>query len=199
MYRYDVFVSYKREPSDNQLITPWLHKVLGRIEYWLRQELGGRRVDIFIDTRSIEAGDVWPDTIREALLTARCLLPIWSPEYFHSAWCTAEWRSFLSRERLITGRGHAACKLIVPIKFHDGEWFPPEAARVQQFDLRRFAATTEGFWETRRADELDQVLIRDVAPSLARAVRQAPPFEPDWPVDLDDPMAPPTHVEMARL
>jgi hypothetical protein len=199
MYKYDVFVSYKREPSDNQLVTPWLYKVLGRIEYWLRQELGGRSVDVFLDMKSIEAGDDWPEAIREALLSARCLLPIWSPEYFHSAWCMAEWRSFLSRERLIADRGQAACKLIIPIKFHDGEWFPPDAARVQQFDLSRFAATTDGFWETRRADELDQVLINQVAPVLAKAVRQAPPFEAGWPVDLGDPLVPPTDVEMVRL
>ena len=199
MYQYDVFVSYKREPSDNQLITPWLCKVLARIEYWLRQELGGTGVDVFIDTKSIEAGDAWPETIREALLTARCLLPIWSPEYFHSAWCVAEWRSFLMRERRITERGQGTSKLIVPIKVHDGDWFPPEAARVQQFDLSRFAATTEAFWETRRADELDQLLIREVAPVLARAVREAPAFEADWPVDLGAPSAPPTDVEMIRL
>lgn len=199
MYQYDLFVSYKREPSDRPLITPWLRKVLDRIEYWLRQELGGRGSGIFIDTDGIEAGDDWPDSIREALLTARCLLPIWSPEYFHSNWCMAEWRSFLSREKLVTARGGSACKLIIPITFHDGKWFPPEAARIQQFDLSRFAATTDGFWETRRADELDQLLMTQVAPAIARAVHRAPPFEPDWPVDLGHPMMPPADVEMIRL
>lgn len=199
MYKYDLFVSYKREPLDNQLITPWLRKVLDRIEYWLRQELGGRSVDLFIDTKSVEAGDDWPDLIRKALLTARCLMPIWSPEYFHSPWCVAEWRSFLSREKLIAERGLQACKLIVPIKFHDGKWFPPEAARIQQFDLSKFAATTDGFWETRRADELDQMLMTQVAPILAEAVRQAPPFEASWPVELGNPVLPPNGVEMIRL
>jgi hypothetical protein len=199
MYKYDLFVSYKREPGDNQLITPWLDKVLARVEYWVRQELGGRQVGVFIDTKSIEAGDDWPDTIRQALLTARCLLAIWSPEYFHSTWCVAEWRSFLSREKLLSERGQPACKLIVPITFHDGNWFPDEAKRIQQFDLSRFAATTEGFWGTSRADELDQILMTDVAPTLAKAVSQAPPFEVSWPVDLGDPTLPPSDVEMIRL
>ena len=199
MYRYDLFVSYKREPKDSQLITPWLSKVLARIEYWLRQELGGRNVGLFVDMKNLEAGDAWPDAIREALVSSACLLPIWSPEYFQSASCVAEWRSFLSREKLITDRGQAASKLIVPIKFHDGKWFPPEAARVQQFDLSRFAATTDGFWETRRADELDQMLMRQVAPVLAEAVRGAPPFEPGWPVELGAPRQSPSDVELIRL
>ena len=61
MYKYDLFVSYKREPRfHNQLITPWLRKGLDRIEYWLRQELGGRSVVLPIDTKSVEAGDDWP-------------------------------------------------------------------------------------------------------------------------------------------
>jgi TIR domain len=201
MYRYDFFVSHKREPRDSQLITPWLSKVLERIEYWVRQDLGGRSVGLFIDTKNIEAGDAWPDTIRDALLSSACLLPIWSHEYFHSTWCVAEWRSFRSRERLIADREKSACKLIVPIKFHDGQWFPPEAARVQQFDLSRYAATTIGFWDTKRADELDQLLMTEVAPVLAEAVRNAPPFESDWPVDLPDhhPPPPPSDVKMVRL
>ena len=41
MYRYDLFVSYKREPSGKRLVTPWLREVLNRIEYWVGQDMGG--------------------------------------------------------------------------------------------------------------------------------------------------------------
>lgn len=198
MYRYDVFVSYKREPSEKRLVTPWLRKVLDRIEYWLRQELGGEGPRIFFDEDSIEVGDDWPEEIRAALLTAKCLLPIWSPEYFRSTWCIAEWKSFLTREKLLAARGRACSRLIVPIKFHDGHWFPPEAARVQQLDLSRYTATTDAFWESQRADELDQLIIK-FAPMLAGAVAKAPPYEGNWPLDLGDPEPPPTGVEMVRL
>jgi TIR domain len=196
-YRYDIFVSYKREPTQRQLVTPWLREVLMRIEYWLRQEMGGRRVDVFFDEESIEVGDKWPDEIREALLTAKCLLPVWSPEYFHSKWCVAEWRSFLAREKLITDSGKV-CRLIVPIKFHDGRWFPAEAQRVQQLDLSRYTATTQAFWSSRRADELDQEIMR-FAPALARVVSAAPPYEMGWPIDPGEPNNPPSGVGMPRL
>ena len=198
MYRYDVFVSYKREPSNKRLVTPWLQQVLDRVEYWLRQELGGERVGIFFDEESIEVGDNWPDEIRDALLSSKCLLPVWSPEYFRSTWCVAEWRSFLRREKLISDRGQTTYRLIVPIKFHDGHWFPAEAQRVQQLDLSSYTATTQAFWTSQRADELDQRIKRFV-PNLARVVSEAPPYEAGWPVDFGEPAHPPTSIGMARL
>src|SRR5271154_2608102 len=198
MYRYDVFVSYKREPVNKRLVTPWLQEVLNRVEYWLRQEMGGQPVTVFFDDESIEVGDEWPAEIRDALLSAKCLLPVWSPEYFQSPWCMAEWRSFLQREQLISESGRSPCRLIAPIRFHDGFWFPEEAKRIKQLDLSQYTATTSAFWSTKRADELDQI-IKKFAPSLARVVSQAPPYEAGWPVDLAEAASPPSGTEMIRL
>jgi TIR domain len=198
MYRYDLFVSYKREPRDKQLVTPWLREVLNRIEYWVRQEMGGGPVSIFFDEQSIEVGDDWPDELRDALQSAKCLLPVWSPEYFHSAWCVAEWKSFLLREKMMRERDDQQRRLIIPIRFHDGAWFPEEAKRVKQLDLSPYTATTRAFWESKRADELDQV-IKDFAPTIATTVAKAPPYEKGWPVDLSVPGHPPKFVEMARI
>jgi len=198
MYRYDLFVSYKREPSAKRLVTPWLREVLNRIEYWVGQDMGGVPIEVFFDEDSIEVGSNWPDEIRTALLTAKCLLPIWSPEYFHSSWCMAEWKSFLRRERQIAGTDGSGCRLIFPIKFHDGVWFPEEARQVQQLDLSMYTGTTPAFWATQRADELDQ-LIKRSAPNLARLISSAPPYETAWPVDMAEPKRPPEGVGMARL
>jgi TIR domain len=198
MYRYDVFVSYKREPREKKLVTPWLREVLDRIEFWLRQELGGQGVEIFFDEDSIEVGNDWPDDIRDALMSARCLLPVWSPEYFNSNWCVAEWKSFLSRERLLAERGVKPSRLIAPIKVHDGHWFPPDAARVKQLDLSSYTATTRAFWKTKRADELDQEIIK-FAPSLARIVSKAPPYETNWPIEMGEPTPQPKGTGMMRL
>jgi hypothetical protein len=198
MYEFDLFVSYKREPPDQQLVTPWLREVLKRVTYWAGQNMNGKRPRVFFDEQSIEVGDAWPDEIKAALLSAKCLLPIWSPEYFQSAWCLAEWKSFLEREKLFMGRRHGACRLIIPIKIHDGKWFPQEAQRLTPLDLSRYAATTEAFWKTVRADELDQVLM-DFAIKVAEFVRDAPDHEDGWPVDLPAPGGPPEDVEMVRL
>lgn len=194
MYKYDIFVSYKREPPKKQLITPWLIEVLDRIEYWLRQELGGRHIEVFFDQTSIGVGDEWPDKIRQALLSSRCLLAVWSPEYFRSSWCVSEWKSFLARENIYGTKK----RLIVPICFHDGIWFPDEARKVQQLDLAPYAGTTRAFWVSPRADELDQKL-QQFAPILARAVAEAPEHKPDWPIEMPEALGTPRDVKMSKL
>lgn len=197
-YQYDVFVSYPREAYARKLISPWLRGVIDRIEYWLRQELEGREPRVFLDEVSIEVGSHWPSLLEEALRTTRCLLPIWSPAYFQSPWCRAEWQSFLAREQTL---GRETGSLIVPIRFHDGEWFPEEAQAVQQLDVSALTATTKAFWKTKRADELDQ-LLRGFAWDLARAVKSAPAFDPSWPVITPGPgdiPAPPKARAMRRL
>jgi len=197
-YEYDLFVSYKREPPSRRLYTPWLVGVLERVEHFLCQELGGRDVRIFFDASSIEVGRRWPREIRSALLRSRCLLAIWTPEYFRSPWCTAEWRSFLSREDVVRSSG-SECQLILPLAVHDGRWYPPEAQEVQQFDLSRYYATTAAFWRSARADELDQKILHELVPNLARAIERAPAYAPNWPVVEPPPSASPEGTEMIRL
>jgi hypothetical protein len=176
-YAYDVFVSYRREPKGEELLTPWIREVVKRVRLWLGMSLGGVEARVFLDTDALKAGTAWPAGLQNAIRTSRCLLAIWSPAYFRSPWCLAEWQSFLARERLV---GPAA-SLVVPIVVHDGAWFPSEARRVMMLDLCDYAATTAAFWETRRADELD-ILLRKFAESLADVVRSAPPYRSRWPV-----------------
>lgn len=199
MYRYDVFVSYKREPTDRHLVTPWLKAVLARTEFWLKQELGGREISVFFDEDSIDVGTKWPDEIRDALLASRCLLAIWSPEYFHSAWCMAEWRSFVARENMVAADSGASCVLIFPVKFHDGRWYPQEARETQQFDLSDYAATTSAFWQSQRADDLDRLIRKRLAPALARSVADAPDHKDGWPVEVHNGTNAPTNVGMVKL
>jgi hypothetical protein len=199
MYQYDIFVSYKREPIEKRLVTPWLRDVLDRIEFWLRQELGGRQIRTFFDEDSIDVGTNWPNEIRDALVRARCLLAIWSPEYFQSAWCRSEWKSFLAREKRIADHDGGNCSLVFPIKLHDGLWFPREAQETQQLDLSAYAATTRAFWQSQRADELDQIIRKRLAPALAKVVAEAPDYEDDWPIETDTPLPAPAQVEMIRL
>jgi hypothetical protein len=199
MYEYDLFVSYKRESPQRQLYTPWLIAVLQRVEYYLCQELGGRDVSIFFDAASIDVGRRWPQRLRTALQRSRCLLAIWTPEYFRSGWCTAEWRSFLERERLLREQTGADAELILPVAVHDGRWYPAQAQEVQQFDLSRFFATTPAFWVSARADELDQKIQNELVPAMARAIERSPPFQPGWPLAEPSPSDPPEGTEMIRL
>jgi hypothetical protein len=189
-YDYDVFFSYRR----HELVLEWMIQVVHRLKFWLTHELGGQESRIFFDQGSIEVGDRWPEKLRVALQSSKCLVSIWSPSYFQSHWCVSEWQSFLARERKL---GLGPQGLIAPVRFHDGEYFPEEAANVQWADFANYTATTPAFWQSQRAVEFEEVLKR-FASSVAGLVRRAPPFQPDWPVVEACPMKPPI-VPLRRL
>lgn len=139
-YQYDVFFSYRRDP----LIQDWIMEVVTRLRFRLTQDLGGDQARIFWD-RDIEVGDIWPEKLRDAVQKSKCLVPVWSPSYFQSAWCLSEWQSFLAREK----RFAVSPRLIAPVKYHDGEHFPEEARRVQWDDFSPYTATVRSFWDRR--------------------------------------------------
>ena len=199
MYDYDLFVSYRREgPGKKRLSTPWLRQVVPRIEHYLSMELPDREPRIFFDVESLEVGDRWPQSIRDALLRSKCLMPIWTPPYFRSQWCMAEWKSFLAREETVKNEAGHKCRLILPIAAQDGIHYPPEAQDTQQFDLRDYYATTKAFWRTPRADQLDQEIGR-LAHKIAKAIQEAPEYREGWPITTPPPMPATRGMEMLRL
>jgi len=188
-YTYDAFISYRHEPDDRILLKPWIVEVVKRLDRWLGNGLGGRRARLFFDTDSVHVADRWPDRLREAIRTSRCLVPFLTPEYFQSPWCCLEWDSFVRRGRLAPSAG----RLIAPLTLHDGASFPPEARAIQTLDVRRLVGTTPAFWNTGRADELDQLLIA-FGDDLAEVVKRAPPYRSDWPIAKKRTIAPPRNV-----
>jgi hypothetical protein len=192
-YVYDIFVSYKREPEDRPLVTPWIQGVLDRVEHWVTQELGGRKVNMFFDRKNIKSGVQWKKELGKGLLRSKCMLAILSSEYFQSSWCLAEWRTFLARQQITES------PLIVPIKYTEEDWFPEEAQDIEWLDLADLTGTTEAFWKTERADKLDQKL-KEFAPALANIIEAAPSFQADWPIREPEPPPPPRRfLPMSRL
>jgi TIR domain len=189
-YRYDVFFSYKRR--DLSLV--WTRQVWRRIEFWLTEELGGRKAEMFVDEECIESGDRWPEKLKEAVAVSRCMVCIWAPSYFQSGWCVSEWQSFRKREKILGLKSHG---LIAPLRFHDGEHFPEEARSVQWMDVAPYAITLPSFWETTKVVDLEEKLKPFVA-AVANIVRQAPPFRQDWPIVEYD-ASPVPHIALGRL
>lgn len=173
-YLYDVFLSYKR----HELTLGWTRIVLPRLQFWLSQELGGREARIFVDETCIEVGEQWPIALQHALRHSRCMVGVWLPSYFQSAWCVSEWRSFRTREEML---GPGASPLIAPMRFHDGEHFPQEARETQWLDVAPYACTLPGFWNTTKAMEFEDNL-KVFAGRVATMVNTAPAFRPDWPL-----------------
>jgi hypothetical protein len=116
--------------------------------------------------------------------TSRCMVAVWSPDYFQSPWCVSKLRSFRQREMLARVERGA---LIAPIRYHDGQWFPQEAAEIPPFDLSQYTYTLESFWKTERAVELEERL-KTFSRQLATVIERAPAYDAQWPVVEDRPL-----------
>lgn len=187
-YLYDVFVSYGRSGAGN--VRSWVqnhfHPLLVNC---LADEMP---VDprIFLDLEQ-DFGGYWPAAIANALRCSRIMVPVWSPKYFTSRWCLAEWRTMMARERVLgLASERQPLGLIYPVIFSDSENFPDEARYRQARDLKRWAVPGEEYRNTSGYVGLYEA-VRDVAIELAKILHRIPPWQPGWPVIRPDPPLPP--------
>jgi len=173
-YEYDVFFSYKRDSETDF----WHEKLVSKIKYWLKQALNGEEAKIFFDKESIETGDLWRIKIEDALKKSKCLVAIFSPDYFKSKWCYAEVLSFIERQNMFSKFSGG---IIVGARFHDGHSFPDKVKNIQQSDFRDFAYTFERFWDTEDAVHFEKE-IKSFCEVLAKKIRKAPDFDQNFPV-----------------
>jgi TIR domain len=101
-YVHDIFISYRHMGPAHTWVTEYFFPLLKK---WLPDYIPSNynfdeEKSIFID-QQIETGSSWPIRLNEALHTSRCLLPIWSPQYFRSDWCKAELHTMLEREKML--------------------------------------------------------------------------------------------------
>lgn len=190
-YLYDMFFSYKRDEQTNS----WHAEVVAKIKYWLSQEIDSTEVRIFFDTESIETGDRWHEKIAESLKKSKCLVAIWSPDYFRSRWCLSEWKSFLSREEKYNLKG----TLIVPARCHDGKRFPDLAQQTQSEDFRPYFSTMDFFWKTEDAYVFEKEKLKSFATTIASRIKSAPNFNAEFPVEMVDPQDVPSFQRITRV
>lgn len=167
-YRYDLFVSYCREP----VTARWVHMVLmPPLRDWLRHEarVGGERIFIDVERSAIPPGAVWAETLKEAVLSSVCLLPILTAEYFQSPWCLMELTTFLARAK------ETQPPSVVPILFSNGKHFAPEALQLQLVDMKAFS-----WCRSRLSTKAFLAVVRDLAISIDQKLKAKPAFDPSW-------------------
>lgn len=170
-YDYDVFISYKRHPKTDL----WFRGLVEYLEPWLTQELH-RDASIFIDQEDIRSGHKWREKIADSLKKSRCLVCLWSPLYFESKWCVAEWESFVYRSEQFDR------ELIVPARYFDGEYYPDLAKDVQSRDFSPYTFNSPRFWDSELALEFEQKHLREFAKEVADAIKSAPEFSDSFPI-----------------
>ena len=137
--------------------------------------------EIFIDEQ-IETGAEWPATLRRALKRSRCLLTIWSPVYFQSEWCLAEFYSFLEREKQLGLRtDEKPYGLIYAVLFANAKDLPPEVEAIQYKDMSKWAISAPAFKETVYYVDFEMEM-KKLCEELAGMIRQAPTWQEGWPV-----------------
>lgn len=197
MYRFDIFISYRRAG----MLPEWIHEHFMPVFEWkfgdAIAEISGRGCEgIFYDEEELEAGNQLTPSLREALRRSRCLVGLWSPQYFLSDWCVAEAQTFLKRQELT---GH---ELVAPASVHDGASFPhrigdSDICDIVRADLRPYVIPGAGFKKT----EIYPLFIQatgHLAERAAAMVAAAPEFNEDWPVMTPEPARAPT-IRMPRL
>ncbi len=174
-YEYDVFVSYSRDFPYGK----WVREIfLPLFQGFLKGALN-KEPKLYIDEK-IPTGNEWTEDLKNALARSRCLVGIWSPHYFISKWCKSECFVMLHRERTLNFRSlENPDGLIVPVTIQDGDIFPEYAKKIQSAPWHRFARDGNGFKETRRYVEFQDEML-DWVEDVARAIKSAPPWNPEW-------------------
>lgn len=171
-YQYDVFISYRR--SGPGTAAQWVHNhFYDMLVNCLADELGDTAV--FMD-RQVETGTHWPTLLRQALARSKMLVAVWSPPYFTSSWCLAEWQTMLARERVLGGR----TQLVYSLGYADGKNFPGEAKERQCRSVHKVSNPFPAFVGShRQADLHDEVRL--IAGELVELLERVPPWQSNWP------------------
>ena len=184
-YDYDVFLSYPRGGH----VCAWVHNhFLPLLLEGLRNRLK-HTPRIFVDTAQ-PTGVQWPDNIRNALTASRLLVAVWTPPYFRSEWCLAEWESMLAREAVLRRSGHNARRgLVYPVVYSDGDHFDPRAKDTQfRRDLSSFTYPYPCFRDSTRYLCFHDTMM-SIAEEIERHLSETPDWQPDWPIVAPAPVS----------
>lgn len=180
-YLHDLFLSYHRGGE----VPAWVRgRLIDAVELALRAHLPRAPRILDLDQAAGEIG--------APLQRSRCLLAIWSPEYFLDERCRMELDSMRAREALIEGT-----PLIHRVIFSDCEEIL-RAEPQEHSDLRRFTYVHPPSAPTRREGDY-RAEIQRLARRVAHLIEQAPAWRSDWPIVSPGPLQAPRRIRKPRL
>lgn len=189
-YQYDIFISYKR----NDLGRQWLQRQFIP-ELKKRLESLHGPVNIFLD-ESVQEGAIPRQAVLQALQQAKILMPILSPPYFQSHWCSAEWKTFEARE-LAAGLIDGCHSLRIPIRWRDCEKYDTLMgdSAPKPRDFHEFRHTEEGWRKSEKFTQFEEEVDK-LADLLACLLPLVHRHDPDWPLVTPE-ASTPLHPDMA--
>jgi hypothetical protein len=153
---------------------------LEKFELFLTEDLG-REPKIFFDEQDILAGARWPDTLEKALGRSKILVAIWSVKYFTREWCNKECGIMYYREMMLnaTRKEDPYC-LLMPVRFLDGDNYPPFAKEIQHLNCEVYnKATKISRGHTNKFMALREA-VKGWTPDVKRRIQSAPDWNSQW-------------------
>ncbi|MGH3879946.1 MAG: TIR domain-containing protein [Actinophytocola sp.] len=181
-YQFDVFISYIRSGNPHA----WMRNhFLSRLRNCLADHLADEPA-VFID-EEMDRGTSWPHQLEQALNRTKVMLAVFSPQYFRSPWCLAEWKTMVERERLLgLYSAEQPQGLIYPVLYSDSENFPDYVRDRAWRDLKRWNNPDPAFQLTPRFVGFHEQ-VEDIAIDLAKLLPRVPDWRPGWPAFRPDP------------
>jgi hypothetical protein len=176
-YEFDVFLSYSRKGGS----LGWVHHhFYPKLRDCLTDETG-EEPKIFVDEH-MGPGKRWTIDLERALGRSKLLVSIYSPQYFRSEWCLAEWKSMAAREELLgLASPDLTQGLIIPILYSDSRNFPEYGRDRMWHDMKGLDLPDLMFQQT--TDWLKfHNKMRRIAENLADLLTKVPEWRPDWPI-----------------
>ncbi len=175
-YEWDVFISYPRSGQ----VGAWVGNHFAPVLRDCLESVLPQQPRIFID-HSLETGVAWSDALKQALLRSRLLVAVWTPPFFRSPWCMAEWESMLEREAVLAG-GRPPRGLIYPVVYSDGNHFALKAKQTQfRRDLTKFTYPQPGFRDSVAYLGFHDTMM-DIAAEIETHLQTVPPWQDHWPI-----------------
>jgi len=178
-YIYDVFVSYTRDHP----VGTWVKERFMRDFVGFLSDALERRAEVFFDQEAIAAGDDWEEKLRWGLKVSRVLVAVCSGRYFKdSQYCSMEWSSFGD---VFLDESNPESKINrprVPLRYSDGNTFPPEAKALQAADFFNANSIIEAFYKNDVRAIAYEDNLRALSQAVARKIEMAPPFDLRFPV-----------------
>lgn len=193
-YSFDVFLSYRR--SGRGSVAEWVHNHFHPLLVSCLADELPEEPRVFIDLEA-ETGCRWPSLLEETLLRSRLLVAVWSPPYFHSSWCLAEWLSMEAREQVVRSKPGRTPGLVYPVVYADSTHFPPAARERQARDMKAWSVPAAHYRESHDYHGLHREM-RKLASEIAGILPRTPEWTPDWPVSRPQPL-PLSPVDLPRV
>ena len=182
-YEFDIFMSYPRAGQ----VGPWVQNHFFPVLRDCLEVHLDHNPRIFVDSAQ-PTGVQWPQNIKDALLKSRLMVAVWTPPYFRSDWCFAEWSSMLEREKQLAQDG---CKpnrgLVYPVIYSDGKHFDPRAKDTQyRRDLSKYTCPYPCFKESTTYIDFHNTIM-EIAQEIEEHLGEVPAWQPNWPIVVPEP------------